>query len=370
MRVIAFGTYDVSSHPRVQALIDGLRRHGADVDECNVPLGMNARAAMLRRPWELLPLLLRLASAWLRLAVRVRRMQPPDVVLVGYMGHADVHLARLLFGRTPIVLDHLISGSTAARSRGIVRGPARRLLERLDTAALRVADVVLTDTEEHRRMVPAPYRPKAVVVPVGAPQAWFDAARLPERPGAGRRPLKAIFFGLFAPVQGAPVIGAALAQLRGYPIEVTLVGSGPDEAATRRALGENGAGWVRWVPWVPGERLPALVAEHDVCLGVFSASAYALRVVPHKVYQGAAAGCAVVTSDTMPQRRALGDAAVLVPPGDPDALADTLRRLAGHPAETLRLRETAHRLALKSFTPEHVVAPLMERLRALVSADT
>ena len=51
-------------------------------------------------------------------------------------------------------------------------------------------------------------------------------------------------------------------------------------------------------------------------------------MVPNKVFQGAAAGCAVVTSDTAPQRRVLGDAAVLVPPGDPAALAEALRSLA------------------------------------------
>jgi glycosyltransferase involved in cell wall biosynthesis len=42
------------------------------------------------------------------------------------------------------------------------------------------------------------------------------------------------------------------------------------------------------------------------------------------VFQGAAAGCAIVTSDIPPQRRALGDAALLVPPGDPAALAAAL----------------------------------------------
>ncbi len=86
---------------------------------------------------------------------------------------------------------------------------------------------------------------------------------------------------------------------------------------------------MRWLDWVPAAELPALVAAHDVCLGIFGTGDKALRVVPNKVFQGAAAGCAVVTSDTAPQRRVLGDAAVLVPPGDADALADALLGLAG-----------------------------------------
>ena len=47
---------------------------------------------------------------------------------------------------------------------------------------------------------------------------------------------------------------------------------------------------------MPAADLPALVAGHDVCLGIFGTGDKALRVVPNKVFQGAAAGCAIVTS--------------------------------------------------------------------------
>ena len=85
-----------------------------------------------------------------------------------------------------------------------------------------------------------------------------------------------------------------------------------------------------------GNEGPALVAGHDVCLGIFGTGVKAQLVVPNKVYQGAAAGCAVVTSDTAPQRRALGENAVeheiLVWIADPEAgvgnvRSDVLNRL-------------------------------------------
>ena len=75
-----------------------------------------------------------------------------------------------------------------------------------------------------------------------------------------------------------------------------------------------------------------------MCLGIFGTGDKAQRVVPNKVFQGAAAGCAIVTSDTAPQRRALGEAAVLVPPGDPGELAGALRQLAADRAALARLR--------------------------------
>src|SRR6266516_2310209 len=91
------------------------------------------------------------------------------------------------------------------------------------------------------------------------------------------------------------------------PISVTMIGGGQDEAETRAAAAANQA--VRWLGWVPATELPALVASHHVCLGIFGTGDKALQVVPNKVFQGAAAGCAIVTSDTPPQRRTLGDAA-------------------------------------------------------------
>ncbi|HEY0804026.1 MAG TPA: glycosyltransferase, partial [Pseudonocardiaceae bacterium] len=133
-----------------------------------------------------------------------------------------------------------------------------------------------------------------------------------------------------------------------------------DAAATRSAAAGNPA--VAWLDWVPATELPALVAGHDVCLGIFGTGPKALRVVPNKVFQGAAAGCAIVTSDTPPQRRALGDAALLVPPGDPAALVSAIGRLADDRAELDRLRHAAHRLAIARFAPDQVVAPLLAAL--------
>jgi glycosyltransferase involved in cell wall biosynthesis/SAM-dependent methyltransferase len=361
MRVLLFGTYDTSMHPRVATIAEGLRARGFEVAECNAPLGLDtaARVDMLARPWRAPALLLRLARRWATLARAARRMPAPDVVLVGYLGHFDVHLARLLFRRVPVVLDHLVGASDTARDRRLDGGPRQVLLTMIDSAALRAADIVVVDTEEHLAALPGRHRPRAVVVPVGAPSAWYAAsppAASEDAPG----PLRVVFYGLYTPLQGAPVIGAALARIAGAPIEVTMIGSGQDAAETRTAAAANHA--VRWLDWVPAAELPALVASHHVCLGIFGTGDKALRVVPNKVFQGAAAGCAIVTSDTAPQRRALAGGAILVPPGDPEALATALLRLAGDRAELARLRMRAQGLAQQQFAPEPVVAPLAEQL--------
>ncbi len=372
MRVILFGTYDTSTHPRIATLGEGLRDSGLEVAECNAPLGLDTagRVAMLAQPWRVPALLTRLTGRWAMLARSARRMPPPDAVLVGYMGHFDVHLARLLFRGVPVILDHLVGASDTGRDRRLDGGPRQALLRLIDAAALRAADVVVVDTEEHLAALPGRYQRRAVVVPVGAPAAWFAAGTVaageqaggePAASPVGPVPLRVVFYGLYTPLQGTPVIGAALSLLAGAPVEVTMIGDGQDAAAARAAAAANSA--VRWLDWVPAADLPALVASHHVCLGIFGAEGKARRVVPNKVFQGAAAGCAIVTSDTAPQRRALGGAAVLVPPGDPGALADALRQLAGDPAGLARLRGAARELAVAQFAPAQIVAPLVRLLR-------
>ena len=371
MRLLLFGTYDVGAHPRVAVLRDGLREHGAVVQECNVPLGLStaARVSLLRRPWTLPLLLVRLARCWATLVARSRAFRRegswPDAVVVGYLGHFDVLLARRLFPHVPVVLDHLVGAGDTALDRGVSGGLRQRLLRMLDDAALGSADVVVVDTEEHREALPAHAVGRAVVVPVGASTSWFAAANAePASEAPAGRPLRVVFFGLFTPLQGAPVIGAALAALAGEHVEVTMVGTGQDLDETRSLAAPNHR--VTWLDWVQPARLPALVADHDVCLGIFGTGPKAMRVVPNKVFQGAAAGCALVTSDTAPQRRMLAPAALLVPPGDAAALAGALRDLAEDPDRLADARRAAAALARSSFTPAAVTASLHSRLLAVV----
>lgn len=377
--VLGFGTYDADRHPRVRVLLEGLAEHGFPVRECTVPLGLGTaqRVRVLHAPWRLPGLAARLAVAWGRLVVRVLRIPARHrrVVLVGYLGHFDVLLARVLFPRARIVLDHLVFAADTALDRGVPGGWKVRALGLLDRVAIRCADVVVVDTEEHAALVPAARRDRTVVVPVGADASWARAradrdgadvagtaedaaAGVPEALGSGAGPLSVVFYGLMTPLQGAPVVAGALRRLAGS-VRATVVGRGQDSVVVDALL--SGTPNLRRVDWVVPAELPSLVADHDVCLGVFGTSRKAARVVPNKVFQGLAAGCVIVTSDTAPQRRLLGDAAVLVPPGDEDALAAALISLAGDRARVAELHRRSETVR-SAITPSAVTIPLVEIL--------
>jgi glycosyltransferase involved in cell wall biosynthesis len=365
MRILGFGTYDSSRHPRIGVILEGLRARGDTVVEANFPLGLSTaeRVRMLQRPWLAYRLVVRLLSRWTQItvaSVQARKGGTFDAVIVGYMGHFDVLLARLLFPRTTVAVDMLIFAADTAEDRGVSARVRLRALRFLDAVACRSADIVLVDTDEHAGLVPGADARKVVVVPVGASQHWFSAAA--DRIDADR-PLRVVFFGLFTPLQGAPVVGEAIGMLANdEDIDFTMIGTGQDYPLTRTLAAPRGR--VTWTDWVEPGELPGVVAAHDVCLGVFGTTAKGQRVVPNKVYQGAAAGCAIVTSDTAPQRRALGDAAVFVRGGDPEDLANALRGLASDREMTAARRKAARQLSSSSFAAAVVVNGLRTVLTA------
>lgn len=366
MQIIGFGTYDPAAHPRVSIVLDGLRARGADVVEINAPLGISThdRVAMLHNPLRSLRLFARLLACWPRLARRgwsQRRAGPVDVVVVGYLGHFDVLLARAVFPGTTVVLDLLVLGEDTARDRRVPHGLLTRLLRVVDSVAIAASNEVIVDTAEHAATVGA--RARSVVVPVGAPRAWLEHPRTERTPTSGTPRLTVVFFGLFTPLQGVDVLGRAIAELADDDIDFTVVGDGQDRAHCQALASGNDR--VEWIDWLSPDDLVETVARHDVCLGIFGTTPKGLRVVPNKVYQGAAAGCAIVTSDTAPQRRTLGDAAVFVPPGDHVALVGALRDLAADTARTRRLGAAARDLASTAFTPTAVV----EELCATIGLD-
>ena len=378
MHIVAFGTYQADTHPRVRVLIEGLRAHGHEVVEINQPLGLTTaqRVSMLRRPWTVPILVFTVLKKWSRLwrLARVEnRRGRPDAVLVGYLAHFDVHLARWLFPDSPIALDHLIFAAGTALDRGAKPGLLTRALNVVDRRALSAADVIVLDTDEHAARVPPALSHRNVVAQVGADSEWFAAGEHAVADPGRADPVRVIFYGLYTPLQGAVVIGAALAQLadKGFAADrvlFTMIGSGQDLESAREAAGPDAP--VCWLDWVAPGELPSVVAGHHVALGIFGTTPKAWNVVPHKVFQSAAAGCAVVTSDTAPQRRALGDSAILVPPGDVSALTSALAALIEDREMLTARREDARRHAAEEFAGRAVVSELAAKLRSVSLAKT
>jgi glycosyltransferase involved in cell wall biosynthesis len=260
----------------------------------------------------------RLALAEARL---LRRPQGRfDAVVVGYPGHLDLPAARRAARGAPVVFSPLVSlwdTLVADRARFRPTSLAARGLRRLDRLALRAADLVVADTEAHAHFlaelagIP---RDRVAVAFVGAEERLFQPPWAPSEPP--------LFVGKLIPLHGLETILEA--ARRAPEVRLRIAGSGQLDGLLA-ARPEN----VDWVRWIPYEHLPAALRSAACALGVFGTSAKASRVIPNKAFQALACGVPLVTADTPAVRELLvdGESALLVPPGDADALAEALRRL-------------------------------------------
>ncbi len=97
-------------------------------------------------------------------------------------------------------------------------------------------------------------------------------------------------------------------------------------------------------------------------------------MIPNKAFQAIACGTPLVTADTPAARELLvdGESALLVPPGDPRALAAAIRRLAADPSSGRTDRRRAASPPTGEHASEDVLGArwrgLLERLARRVTA--
>ena len=316
LRVLYYGTYE-AGYPRNAQVVSSLRRAGIDVIEWHVPVwdynehkfGIGLRAAA------------KLAPAELRLVKRPSAGF--DAIIVGYPGHFDMPLARRAAGNRPVVFNPLVSlEDTLVNDRGILKSGSlkARGLRVVDRQAFRTADLVVADTRQHAeyfgdRFGLAPQR--IAVCYVGAEDRLFTPRA---RPNGS---FDVLFVGKLIPLHGLETIIAAAGLCPDLAFRIVGDGQLARLLATRPAN-------IRWTPWVGYERLPALYRESGCALGIFGTTEKAHRVIPNKAFHALATATPLITSDTPATRELLEDGrdALLVPPGDVEALAGAIRRLA------------------------------------------
>jgi glycosyltransferase involved in cell wall biosynthesis len=176
--------------------------------------------------------------------------------------------------------------------------------------------------------------------------------------------------GRLDPNKGFHVALAALeqARTRGARFETTLAGArwwygtgepSPYEIELRNSL-ENVGG--EYVGLVPRDRVGELFRKHDI--------AFALSIsqdpCPLVVLEAMASGCALIASPRGGIPQVAGEAALLVDPDDPTAVADVTMRLLNDPEELAQWqqRALAHAATASWRTRAEAFVNLVEALEA------
>ena len=347
IRACFFGTYN-STHPANRLLVEAFAAAGCEIELCHEPLWERTRDKMASffGPLSLARLALAYLGAARRLRRAWRRLSPPDLVVAGFNGQLDVLLIRWLARRSRLVFAPLVTlTETLVDDRRVYRpgGLRARLASALDRRTLQRADLVLVDTEAHRRWIAdrVTEHAQSATLYLGADRRFTPT---PPRQRSAADPLRVLFYGQYVPLHGTRTIVEAMALLQpSSRIELTMIGTGPDRAAVEAIVADRGYTHVRFEEWIPFEQLPERVADCDVVLGIFGTTAKARMVIPTKVYQAAAAGRCVLTGDSAALREVFtpGEDVYAVGRGDPGAIAAALRTLRDKPEIAARIGTAA-----------------------------
>jgi glycosyltransferase involved in cell wall biosynthesis len=269
--------------------------------------------------------------------LRLLRQVHPDLVHVNSAKAAALgRLAAWLAG-VPIRV-YTVHGWAFLAHRGLV-AVAYRWVER----ALRPLTTVTVCVSENERRAGLAARAcdeeTTIVIRNGvSPRSVGGAER-------GSAPRRLVMVGRLQAPKDPITLVRALGLVRGPDYEALLVGDGPERALVEEEIARLGIGSaVRLL----GERtdVPELLAEADVF--VLSTRSEGL---PLSVLEAMAAGLPVIASNVggIPELVLDGVSGVLVPPGDPGALAEAIERLLEDPSLALRLGEAARRRVAESF---------------------
>jgi glycosyltransferase involved in cell wall biosynthesis len=229
----------------------------------------------------------------------------------------------------------------AARYRGLGNLERWRSWERAVLASADSVIAVSTAVREH--VVSAGQDPRQVIVINNgvnvADFAKSDGREIRARYGLGDRTVIG-FSGSLKPWHGVDVLLDALTELpRG--VMLLIVGDGPERARLEQAAAEPSlAGRVVFTGSVPHAMMPGHLAAMDIATAPYAAQ-QDFYFSPLKVAEYLAAGLPVVASAQGDVPHIVGDAGVLVPPGDARALSSALARLCAEPAQRRRLADAA-----------------------------
>ena len=171
--------------------------------------------------------------------------------------------------------------------------------------------------------------------------------RYPERRPMERMRPVAVFAGRVRAWHGMETVAAAWRVLGDTAPELLVVG---DPGESRTILDSVGA---ELMGTIPHKEMPAALAEADIGLAPYAADAPEYYS-PLKLFEYMAAGLGVVASDLPAVRDVVSErTAVLIPKGDPDALAAAVAALSADFDRRRRLGRAARALVAAEHTWPH-----------------
>ena len=238
----------------------------------------------------------------------------------------------------------------------------------------RARRIISTNT----KLVPAPYRDKAVRVSWGANASHFrpglDGARYRERFGFAPTDIVLGYAGSFKSWHGLETLVDALAAASDLPLRCLMIGDGPLRAEIEaRARAAGVLARIAFAGPTPYAEVPSMLSAADICLALVDASRHAgtrdgaFAMDPLKVFESLALGKPVICT-RVPNVEELftdGEHLWMVAPQSAPDIVRAVRDIARDPGRTAHITAAGRERVLARHTWQSHVDHLMSLFREI-----
>lgn len=305
----------------------------------------------------------------------------PDVVIASSTYPMDIWVARRIArraGATLVFEVHDLWPLSPIELSGMSpRHPFIRLVQKAEDDAYRDADVVISMLPKvHDYMASRGLDLKKLhIVPNGITLDEWQGTPPPLREDVAEAIARARAAGRtvvgYAGSMGLPnaldTLLDAMVRLRDAPIALVMVGSGHERDRLRQRIADERLSNVELLPPIPKAQITSFLAVVDLAyIGWQRVPIYRFGIAPNKLMDYLMAGCPVLHSvEAGNDPVAEAGCGLTVPPQDPAAVADGLRRLAAlSPAERHAMGERGRAFVRANHTYPVLAQRFLEAVRS------
>lgn len=301
---IIWGTYD-KDKPRVKILIEALKQRSLDCEEINREVWHGIKDKSQIGFKKIIFVLFRMILAYPNLVLELLKKEKGSIIIVPYFGMLDIFIIYPFakIKKSEVHWDVFISiFDTMVNDRKTVKKGSilSKIIYYFEWSAARLCDYYFLDTRSHENYFNNLYNTNnSYYIPVGVDTSNFNRNNImTKNKKRENRFFNILFYGQFIPLHGIDVILDAMKIIENEDIVLTLIGQGQLSNHIDHRIKNENINNINRIKWVSYEDLPKIIANSDLCLGIFGTSHKAKNVIPNKIYQIMAMGKPFITLKT------------------------------------------------------------------------
>lgn len=293
-----------------------------------------------------------------------------DILLIPWRGILTLPLAKLIHKKPIIFFPAFSIYDTLVNDRKIIKKKSikAKFIHFIDKIACKWSDIVILESTEEINYFVKEFgiaKEKFRQCPLAADESIF----FPKPNEIIKKKFVVLFFGSFIPLHGIKTIVKSCIFLKKYnDVIFKICGKGQTKAEAEKIINDYEIKNVEFLGVVPKDVLLENIHSSDVCLGIFGDTLKAKKVVTNKVFQILGSKKPLITRESpavIENHLVNMKNCLLVPPNNPEKLAEAILYLKNNPKISQELAEEGYRTYCKYLSIDVVGKKLANIIQEL-----